>query len=913
MNIFATISLVISIMMLAFVVIGVLYGLIVGFKKSLASGIYNLVLVIVLIIVTSSLTTIVLQFDITSFNLQANGTVCATLGDYIIALIESNAEIANAITTYPNLKDVILTLPSLIASPFIFVILFWAIKIVVFIISLPINLIVMICKAHKKKPVNAQGKVIKPKKRRLLGMACGLVIGLIAIFATMVPLFGLGSAVMKLNDIKMSGSTASIMLYADSGENTNEKSLLDTLLGEETSKAIVETYKGNVGINITRIIGMEAIGNTAFNTLTKTKINGTEVKLLDDLTTVMMVYQDMLDIQSYFDKESLTQKEMQEFLDKTDNIINKVFEVKFLTAVGNTVLPIVIDQVLNNEDPNSLIQLPEEIKNDEVKKYLITHALNVLQNYDFSLIKTILNSTLSSLKVVNNNGILTPVYNSIKSNTNLKTNDYLNLIKNTEEDFASTLINPIISLDFVKDISPVLVDGAFSGLFKALGKTYVSNEITKEKATDYISNLVSNAINGIKTLDLNSNMYITKNSFSYVGKILDSFKDPEILSNQQYSDLLDVVKSELKNSLGSLTINLNNVIDNLSDVDVWETELNQISKSFDEIKYFYNEIKSGINLEKIDFTKLGKMFDNFELTKLFGGEIRPIYNDILENNKSNLSDFAGALDILKISDTDLTNASLTKVEWEKELTSLQPLIKELLNFKNINLTTDNKANAEKLIEICKKFDAVEQDENSKIFSKKMQPLLIEALTIAKNQDVANTLFYENIIARINNRASNETLTYCVEKGCITYAVNKAISEATTEHGIKTALENSRNFIIENNTIQKLFDSMDVINAEIESLETLNPSDIQSVDIIALSSSLNKIKNTGSFPVMFTNKILSNILSEVDYSSIPEGSEKTAITNYISEKKALLENESTVIDDNSYLNILQGLKDLIPTV
>lgn len=913
MDTFALISLILSLMMLAFVIIGVLYGLIVGFKKSLISGIYNLVLVIILIIITSSLTTIVLQYDITKFNLQANGSVCKTLGDYIVAMIESNPEISNAISSNPELKDVILTLPSLIASPFIFVVLFWLVKIIVFIISLPVNLIIFLCTKNKrKKNVDTRGNVIKPKKRRLLGMACGFVIGLIAIFATMVPIYGLGSAIMKLDSIKMNGSTASLMLYAESGNTTEEQSLLSALVGDETSKKIVSAYKGNVGINITRIIGMEAIGTHAFNSLTRTKINNTEVKLLDDITTVLNVYNDVLNIKSYIEKETLTKEEMTELLTKTDNTINKVFEVKFLTAVGNTVFPIVVDKMLN-DDPNFPIKLPDEIKNDEVKEFIVKQALQTLTEYDFSFVKSILQDLTSILKLTNDNNILTPVYNSIKTGTQLTNKDYVNLIKSTDDNFAKSLSDKITNITFIKDLSPSLIDSAFESLFKSLGLTYSTNNITKDKASQVICNLIQYSINGLKTVNLDSNLVVTKNTLPFVGKLLDTLKDTEVLNSNQYIDLIDVAKTKAKENTNGLPVNLNNVIDNLSDVNVWEDELLKISNAFEEIEYIAEIIKSSnLEIDKLDLQKVGKMFDKLELTTLFENEIRPIYNDMLETSKTSLSVYSTALEILKITDPDLSDASLTKVEWEKELTSIQPLIKELLKFKDLDLSGSDKENAEKLINLCNKFDEVEQNPNSKIYSKKMQPLLIEAMTVAKNQDAQNADLYENIILRLNNRKSSETLTDCVEKGALTYAINSAIKDVTTEHGIKDALTDSKDFIIENNTISKLFESLDKINSEIESLKTMNAKDIQSIDINRLSTSLNAIKNTGSFPVMFTNKILSNILSEVDYSSVPEGQIKTDIENYIQTKKSFLENETSEINDNTYSEILTGLKNLLPT-
>ncbi len=937
------ISLILSLACLAFVVIGVLYGLIVGFKKSLASGIYNLVLVIVLVLVTSSLTTLVLQYDITNLNLQANGSVCATLGDYIVAQIEANPEIANAITNHPEIKDVILTLPSLLASPFIFLALFWTIKIVVFIISLPINLIIFCVNKSKQnnkvknqkmleqkinpaldklnpetsaqiKSQFEQSRKQKPKKHRLAGMACGLVIGLIAVFATLIPFFGFGSAIIKLDEIKVDGTTGtvSIMLYADDeSANQNSQSLLESLFGKETSQMITSAYKNNVAVNVTRCIGMEAIGKGAFNQLTKTKINGQEVKLLSDLETVMNVYADCYDIYNTLNKQTLTKEEMTDVLNKADKTVNTIFEVKFLNAVGNTVLPIFVDSILN--DPDFPVKLPDEITKDEVKNLIVSQALVTISNYDFSFVKNVLQDLINILKTVNDNNILTPVYNNINAETKLTEVDYINLIKASNADFASKIASQITTITFVKDMSPTLIDGGLEAMFNALNKNYTTNNITKEKASQTFSTIIENGINAIKTINPTSDLYVSKETFPFAGTILDILKDPEILTTTQYNDFIEAVEGKLLDASNQSIINLNGVIENISEVESWKTELSKIADAFDDLETLYPSIKSEIDIETINLSLAGRIFDKLELTTLFGSEIRPIFNDVLDKAKTSLTGYETAIEILKIKDSDIpVTGSLAKVEWENELTALSPLIKEIFKFKDLTLSGNNKEDAEKLVAMCQKFDEVEQNEKSKIYSKKMQPLLTEIMTIAKNQDTDNALLYENIIYRLNNRKPTETLTDCVEKGAITYAIEKSIVDMTTEHGIKTALENAKDYIIENNTISKLYDSMEVINVQMNKLKDMDTSNIANIDIAALSSSLNAVKNTGSFPVSFTNEILSNMLDEIDISSLPNDIIQLNVENYISEQKDNLSSSTSVVDDNTYKNILNGLKDLIPS-
>ncbi len=764
MDIYSIISLILSALMGVFVIVGILYGLIVGFKQSLIAGIYNLALIILLTIFTSQITNFIINFDLSSINLSLGGSA-TTLKDFIVEAIKANEKVAKVLSDNPGLIDTIMQLPQLIASPFVFVIAFWVIKFVVFVLVGILKMIISIFTIPFKKKKDKRAK--KPSKHRLAGMACGLMIGLMAVFASLVPIFGFSSALLQLNEIEMGASSGTAVVLADDTSNSSKETLLESLLGKESARKLIDTYQNNIAVNVSRALGIESLGKIAFNNIASTQINGEEIKLLDDIKYTVEVYNDALRIKELIEKETLTQVEMNEMLTLTNKVINNVFEVKFLSSVGNVVVPIVVDNILE-DDENSIIKLPDSVNKDEFKKVVVRKAIENLKNYDFSLLKEVLLNTTSVLNTLNDDEILLPLYNSMKQNKSLSTSDYVALLKDTSSNFATKISNNIFSLSFISDLTPTLVDSGTNALVKTAGGTHTENILSEEKATNVLKTIVENAINLIKSLDPSSELVITENSFTYLGKILNITKNTEVLPTSEYDSIVTFVEDELNsltNSIG-LPVDVSGVIDNISKVDNWETETTKFANSFAELDNFYAEIKGEtIDLKTIKLEKAGKLFDKLEKTTLFGGEIQPMFNDMLDTAKSGLSDFESAIDVLKISETT--------VNWENELKSIQPLISEMLKFADLTLT-DAKSTKE-IIKLCEKFDAVENDTTSEIYSKKMQPLLIELINVAKNLDPTNSTINDvcnEILIKLNARTNNTpTLTISVERGIFSYANN----------------------------------------------------------------------------------------------------------------------------------------------
>ena len=870
------IGLIITGIIALFLVGSVIVGLIRGFKKNLVYGIINIAIIVLLFIFIKSITNALINLDISFLNININGEQITSLNQLILTLLKDVPTINNLIASNEG-AEIVTSLPLLIATPFVFTICYWLIKVVEFIISLIVGLIGLITKPFRKKKLDARGKVIKPKKHRLAGALVGLVSGLLITLATFTPLFGVAGIFKDLNTTSSSNNDVSpytIVLHAD--DNTKEKTLLEELFGEEAVK-ILNAYNNSIGINIAQITGMEALGKTAFNGLASTTINNEELKLVDEIKSITTVVKDYFTISEYFNKETLTQEETTLLLSKIKGFVNNVFNVKTLKVIGNFVIPEIIDDILNN--PDSDIKLPENITEDQISNMITTALLKELENAPVDEIKVILLDIIGVLELLDENKILMPLYNSIKTGEELSYGDYYRLVLSTNDTFANDISEIVTELNIIKNMSPTFVDSALTMLFTNFNLTYETNNISKENATNTLNAVLVNAINLIKTLDPNSSLYVTQNSFINIGNILNITKDTNVLTTEQYNSLVIEIENELKKY--ETPINLNNVINNLSEVTSWSNEANKLGLIFNDFKDFYDNvlIKENIDITKIDFTKLGTMFNNLEETTIFNGAVKDLYNEILTTVAQNpsLQNYSNVFNTLKINETE--------VNWEKELTSIKPLITTILNVEDISFSEEPESLLQ-ILDIIDAFDLVEQDENSVVYSTKMETLLKEVLNVLKT-NVNNNMLTDvsnKIVARINNRTS-ETLKVCVLKGIFDYSttlIPDASSFSDENIGamiaeIKTNITNANNNVI-----------------TIDYEEELNY-------ILSFAKQVNTLQN---FENLTDEEIteMAEFLDSLSESKIFTNA-KTHIVNYI------IDTAISAISENDTYNISAQLEDL----
>ncbi len=922
MDIALIINLVITGLMSLILLISVISGLISGMKKSLFNGIYNLVLVVLLLIFTSSITSFILNLDLSGLNININGTTLTTLNNFAISMLESNETIGNFMASSPESTELILKLPVILATPIIFTVLFWVLKLVLSLLFSILSLLYLILikpfiKKKKKEKLDNRGRVIKPKKHRLVGALIGLASGLVIIFATFTPVFGIGEVLNKLNKINVDENgnfivaPSSLTLYAEEPLLENEtKTLLESLIGSE-GLIYFNAYNNSVGIQISKAIGIETLGYKAFNNLSTSKINGVEIKLIDEINGAVLIVNDVNTISTLFNKEQLSQQELTLLLTSCENFVNNTFNLNVVKAIGASLLSPIIDDILNN--PNSSIKLPEEITKDEIKNLIVTEALKSIKDYQVENIKQILVSLINVLQVVNDNELLLPVYNNLKKGEDINFEDLLTSLKETDSTIGTDIANCITEIPLIEDLSPLIIDTSLDYGFKFMELQYSSNNISETKALETIQTLVSNAINGLKTINLSTKFYVTTESFEYIGNILNLIKDPAILTNIQYENVLDYAQNQLQ--AFNLPIDLTTVINNLDNVSNWKDEVTKIGLVYNDFMSIYNSIE---NINKIDFTTLnlatfGTILNQLETTTIFNNAIIPIYNDIIETTKTSLTDFSGALNTLKI------DVATSNINWENEFTAIKPLITKILEFKNVSFT--NKESALKLLEICEEFDIVENNSNAPVYSSKMAQLFIEVIKIAKDISGDSNIdnLCDNVITNINARPNNKTLRLCVLEEVFNYA-SSFIPEANSFSDtniqamiteIKTKITQIQNKQIEAD-LEEEFGYMLSFADLTEKLQDF--SNLSNDEITELSNKLEKLseskifKNTKSHIINLIIDTAKNAITDDDLNIKPllnnlKNNITVSINTLLSDLDIIKQqaNKLTGLDDISSLN------------
>ena len=705
-----------------------LRGIIAGFKSSTTLGLINLVLVIVVFACTKSLTTQLINYDFSSLNITLNGTQLTTLQDFILSMLESQPAIQDLITDSTGVSNLIIQIPYLVIAPFLFTALFWASKLIIWIVSLVIGLFELIIRAFtKKKPTPQIGpnglpiKQQKPSKKRLIGGLVGLASGIIITIATFTPMFGLGSIINQLNCIKETSDGSYVIVdtnsvYADEEITYTGKSLLDNLTNQDIT-SMINDYNSNVGLNIAKYTGLEFISTQAYNSLASFEMNGVKVKLVDEINNVINIYIDYDQIMKYLSKAELTQSEMDELLVRIDKTVEHVFDDGIINILGDELLPKIIDKMLTE---NNAISLPETITNDQLKNLIVTEILKELKNHPFSGVENFVNQTINTLQILNDEEILTPLYNSYvgtKEENKLSTVQLFNLLKNSSSEFSSNLSTQLIdNLPVINNILPDLLDEGLCKIFDRIGKTYISKkdptttkltDELKTEAKEDLKNLVADAIDLIKSLNVTEKIDdatqkttisydISKNSIKTVGSILDKIKNCSLLTPLEYQNLTIYAEDKLNEKLNSVssTIDFDVITDNISDVQDWSLEFNKLYNIYDNARNIVDKVRNYDNLAFDSISKINtfiKYLDNLTANDNENVSLKSIgiIIDELQTttifNKTDFKQFIQSIEVelnnkLSLPNIDISSCinNLSEIEiWENELEKISNSFKEI--------------------------------------------------------------------------------------------------------------------------------------------------------------------------------------------------------------------------------------------
>lgn len=782
-----TITLVFNIICLVFIFFGFFWGLIRGSKKTLSRGLFLLLLTVVTLFVTAPITKLILQIPI-NFNINIDGVTSSetmTLAEFLSQEVETLLG-NNFVTKYPDFTSAIISIPMILINAIIYVVVFWILKIILF----PLNALFTKLFFNARKPKEAMGfaslnnseypnsdksieplmdiynktqtekdtdgmfiqkedeiskptptgitdkanvyettqvetpktkkelrkerkeqkKANKPKKHRLLGAGLGMLVGVLVLFNTMIPVFG-------IMDILKDSKSATI------SNMTEEEMSLSQLSGGLTDD-IIKGYELSAIGRISKYIGMEQLGLIAFDQITSTKIDNKKVVLRKDLNSLVSTVTEadtlMGEYKTISDKgiENITQEELDSLISRLDTLIKSSEKVVLVDALSSYIIPVAVEYIVYNE-----IQLSENpVINDAIVDTLVTIA----QENDIAIFEE-LSTIVDIAKYLSDQKLLYPIVTS-------KYDNILTVFDNLDDNFGETLTNKLFNLKTVNTTIPNILDMGLTIMDELTKFGYVEGSITSDTAKATFSSLFSSIASIGKSLSYDSSIYVTDSSLPAIGRLLDTFKNSGIFTQETYDHLLEYAVKIIRTQTSSLIpTNLknsfnNHLLRNVYDVTSWQSEMetiynalqilrdpqNGIIGAYTEGDTLRNGYTFNMTVNEDTLINIGKALDVLENSVLLGSNAKitidkdysdttfiSLFTSILKQVNETMFEGGTSSTLQKLGNiiTTISNNFITSEHqyssgstfWQDEMTSVSSIIVEIYNIVNsedISITSD---------------------------------------------------------------------------------------------------------------------------------------------------------------------------------------------------------------------------------
>lgn len=627
---------------LFFVGIAALWGLIRGLKKTTFRGIWLVVTGVILFFVTPLITSLLFDLNISSLNLEFQNIQVVTIKQAVTTYIEAS-DFAAIAAANPVVFELIEKLPQLILNVFVFVILFWLVKILLW----PVWAIIA-ATAIKKKTKNGE----KMKKHRLGGLLVGAVIGLFVGSVTLMPI---------VNFINLAAH-----IERETAEYSNSGGLITDTLGSEIGDYILNFNKSEA--NFYNYTGFGQLSAAMFAGLTTVNINGVNVTLKGEVTNAIVAYKLVTDLMET-DFDNLTEPQINAALTLTDNLIDAVFGSGLLQSISSDFIPYVIDKLLEDDFYFSLPTL-EQVE----LQTLMVGALTEFKEVSFTDLKNDLKELVKLAKVLNDNHVILQTL-ALTQDDNL---DEIELIAGVSQLLPETVVNQVFNHLFNMKTSvaivPLALDAAFELAASSLNVT--SFELGEETVTaaqlkTMLSNILNLSISAISTIDFDSEWYVTEDTFPYLGQLIDTIISYPKLTQQAYTTLMTaasnklvtyVSDSDLTDSLPtSIVQNITNVIQNLPDITDFTSEFEFLANVYTKALAIYNSYK---NDEEIEYALTGQLLNSIKTSTLFEDEFESIIKNAIDYATTLVpAEYASFAPIF----TGIKNNVSAELDWEEEL------------------------------------------------------------------------------------------------------------------------------------------------------------------------------------------------------------------------------------------------------
>lgn len=670
----ATINLIVPLALLGIVALfalsGMFWGVVRGFKKQSFRLVWVVGIAVLLFFITPLITKALLNFNLSFLGFGYRGVQLTSINEFVINLVTSYDVMGEYAKIFADNKEVVLMVVSLVGifiNTILYVLLFWIFKIILWPIWAMFSAAII-----KKR--DAEGK--KLKKRRALGMCVGVVLGVFVGATTIMPIMGvlnIASAVeYETSEIEMDNDGNQVSDKNGKPVRSGKNGIITTLGGEQAGD-LIRAYNTSIPYNILKYSGIESTNMFTFNALSTVRINNQNISLQNEVTSAVKAYSvfnelSKIDFRNY-DKQKLSQ-----MLDLVQKLSDNFFEIKTISAVGDKILPYVINEILTND--HFILALPAT--GDGVKDYAIRQTLTQVKDITVLDLKNEVNCVLNIAKLLNSKDILAPVLNG-------DFDPYTIPDKISVTD-AEAITNQIFAMKTIGSAVPVVINASFMFIANELEVKNFSVEeqvVSIDEVKKLLNTVINVGLRAYNSLDLNSKYYVTDSTFALLGEILDVVVNYPGLGDQNYVKLINAAETRITKSLESMLGDLDeqyadfkqpilNSISNLSNITSYKQELTKIGTVFNTATSVYESFS---NNSELKLSTIGKVLDGIKETTLLGSAVNDIAKATFKFIKTKLPDnLSGIGEVL-----DRISGKVAAVQsWEAEFAIYQKLYDVIL-------------------------------------------------------------------------------------------------------------------------------------------------------------------------------------------------------------------------------------------
>ena len=586
---------------LLFVALAMFWGMVRGLKRTTFRAVWLIVTAAILFFITPLITGMLLNVNLSFLNVDIDGVQLTTLKELGTTMLinQGLGDLAQNAVVW----ELVQKLPGLVLNAFLFVVLFWVFKTLLW----PVWAIIASSTIKKKDK-----KGNKVKKYRFAGMLVGGVLGLFIGATTLMPIVNVAKLAAKIE-------TETVDFTEGDG------GLLTELAGDD-AVSMLNSFNDSQMNMVYKYSAMDALSSAMFKGLTTTNIAGHSINLENDVLNAIVTYKLVTDLQD-IDFENLTQEQITVILNKVDAIIDAVFNIGLINGIGDELLPYMVDGLTSGDE--FFVTLPET--GDQTLDQVIIDSIATFEDFKFSDLKTDLKAMVATVRTVNDAGLITTIMDQMDTEQEMDIATIQSLLANVDDELIDDIFDSLFTMKSISNLSPIALNAGIGYAAQALELADFDPQEVDATASDLkttFSGLFKISLAILNDLDETSEFYITSLSVSKAGELLDLLKNH---LGTNYTALMgagvDYLNEMLDSSDISLTVpgaimhNLRDVLDNLTTISNFATEFTIYSNMFDDAITVYTAIT---NEEEINFQTVGNILDQLKNTYLIGTELTSI-------------------------------------------------------------------------------------------------------------------------------------------------------------------------------------------------------------------------------------------------------------------------------------------------